>query len=104
MKKTASKKTPGDLPSWSIHDSEAPQTPWPTESRIGRWTILKKLGEGGMGDVYLAQQDEPIRREVAIKIIKPGMNSARVIARFEAERQALAMMDHPHIARVLDAG
>src|SRR5262249_24779647 len=61
-------------------------------------------GEGGMGVVYLAEQTSPIRRKVAVKIIKPGMDSGQVIARFEAERQALAMMDHPNIARVLDAG
>ena len=63
-----------------------------------------KIGEGGMGVVFLAEQEHPVRRTVALKVIKPGMDSAQVIARFEAERQALAMMDHPHIARFLDAG
>ncbi|MHC4521014.1 MAG: serine/threonine protein kinase [Planctomycetota bacterium] len=72
--------------------------------RIGRYKLLHVLGEGGMGIVYLAQQAEPIRRHVALKVVKPGMDSARVIARFEAERQALALLDHPNIARVHDAG
>jgi WD40 repeat protein/serine/threonine protein kinase len=72
--------------------------------RIGPYKLLHPLGEGGMGTVYLAEQERPIRRRVALKVIKPGMDSAQVIARFEAERQALALMDHPHIARVLDAG
>ena len=72
--------------------------------RIGRYKLLSVLGEGGMGIVYLAQQERPIRRQVALKIIKPGMDSKSVIARFEAERQALALLDHPHIAHVHDAG
>jgi len=72
--------------------------------RIGRYRLVELIGEGGMGSVYVAEQDEPVRRRVALKIIKPGMDSRPVIARFEAERQALALMDHPHIARVLDAG
>ncbi|HET6880059.1 MAG TPA: serine/threonine-protein kinase [Pirellulales bacterium] len=72
--------------------------------QIGPYRLLEKLGEGGMGVVYLAEQQQPIRRRVALKVIKPGMDSALVIARFEAERQALAMMDHHHIARVFDAG
>jgi predicted Ser/Thr protein kinase/tetratricopeptide (TPR) repeat protein len=71
---------------------------------IGRYKLLQVLGEGGMGVVYLAEQTEPVRRQVALKIIKPGMDSKRVVARFEAEQQALAMMEHPHIARVYDAG
>jgi eukaryotic-like serine/threonine-protein kinase len=73
-------------------------------SRIGPFKVLQKLGEGGMGSVYLAEQEEPIRRRVALKIIKAGMDSEQVIARFEQERQALALMDHPHIAKVFDAG
>ncbi|HEY8962454.1 MAG TPA: serine/threonine-protein kinase [Luteolibacter sp.] len=72
--------------------------------RIGRYTILESLGEGGCGSVYLAEQNEPVTRRVALKVIKLGMDTRRVIARFNAERQALAMMDHPNIARVLDAG
>lgn len=72
--------------------------------QIGRYKLLSVLGEGGMGIVYLAEQKEPIRRKVALKVIKPGMDSARVIARFEAERQALALLDHLNIAHVHDAG
>ncbi|HZU28117.1 MAG TPA: serine/threonine-protein kinase, partial [Bryobacteraceae bacterium] len=71
---------------------------------IGPYRLIRQLGEGGMGIVYHAQQLEPIRRDVALKVIKPGMDSRQVIARFESERQALAMMDHPNIARVLEAG
>jgi len=72
--------------------------------RIGHYKLLQKIGEGGCGVVYMAEQEEPVRRRVAFKIIKLGMDTKRVIARFEAERQALAMMDHPNIAKVLDAG
>jgi serine/threonine protein kinase len=75
-----------------------------TGTRIGRYKLLQKIGEGGCGAVYMAEQEEPVRRRVALKIIKLGMDTKNVIARFEAERQALAMMDHPNIARVLDAG
>ncbi len=73
-------------------------------TQIGRYKLLEQVGEGGMGVVFVAEQTEPVRRRVALKIIKPGMDTKQVIARFEAERQALAMMDHPNIARVLDAG
>lgn len=72
--------------------------------QIGRYRLREQIGEGGMGVVFVAEQTEPISRKVALKVIKPGMDSKVVIARFEAERQALAMMDHPNIARVLDAG
>ncbi len=71
---------------------------------IGPYKLLQLLGEGGMGAVFLAEQTQPVQRQVALKIIKPGMDSRQVIARFEAERQALALMDHPSIARVYDAG
>ena len=71
---------------------------------VGPYRILQTLGEGGFGTVYEAEQSHPVRRRVALKVIKPGMDTREVIARFEAERQALALMDHPHIARVLDAG
>src|SRR6184192_2742002 len=71
---------------------------------IGRYKIREKLGEGGCGVVYVAEQEKPVRRRVALKVIKLGMDTRNVIARFEAERQALAMMDHPNIAKVLDAG
>jgi serine/threonine protein kinase len=73
-------------------------------SRIGLYKLLQEIGEGGMGTVFLGEQSEPVRRLVALKIIKPGMDSKQVIARFEAERQALALMEHPNIARVLDGG
>jgi serine/threonine protein kinase len=71
---------------------------------IGPYKLLQQIGEGGMGVVFMAEQEQPVKRRVALKIIKPGMDSRQVIARFEAERQALAMMDHVNIARVLDAG
>ncbi len=93
---------------------EAPAPPQPEEAnaptagadpvRIGRYRIVRRLGEGGCGVVYLAEQEEPVRRQVALKIIRLGMDTERVIARFALERQALAMMNHPHIARVFDAG
>ena len=72
--------------------------------RIGRYKLLEVIGEGGGGTVFMAEQEEPVRRRVALKIVKPGMDTKSVIARFETERQALAMMDHPNIAKVLDAG
>jgi len=72
--------------------------------RIGRYKLLQQIGEGGCGVVYMAEQEEPVRRRVALKVIKLGMDTKNVIARFEAERQALALMDHPNIAKVLDAG
>src|ERR1017187_7921013 len=86
---------------------DSPLPPVMTEaagSRIGRYKLLQRLGEGGCGVVYMAEQEEPVRRRGALKIIKLGMETSSVIARFEAERQALAMMDHPNIARVFDAG
>lgn len=83
--------------------------PPPTESSIGsvlggRYKLIENIGHGGMGSVYMAQQTEPVKRLVAVKVIKSGMDSKAVLARFEAERQALAIMDHPNIAKVLDAG
>jgi len=93
--------TPGELASLvsqdSINNLEEP------DSKIGRYTIVKHIGDGGMGSVYEAQQENP-NRAIAIKVIKRGMNSKQVIARVEAERQSVAMMDHPSIARVFDAG
>jgi len=71
---------------------------------IGPYKLREQIGEGGFGVVYVAEQEQPVARKVALKIIKPGMDTREVIARFEAERQALALMDHPHIAKVLDAG
>jgi serine/threonine protein kinase/Tfp pilus assembly protein PilF len=72
--------------------------------RIGRYGLLQQIGEGGFGVVFMAEQEEPVRRRVALKIIKPGMDTKSVITRFEAERQALALMDHPNIAKIFDAG
>src|SRR5207244_1437833 len=72
--------------------------------RIGRYKLLQEIGEGGCGVVYMAEQQEPLKRRVALKVIKPGMDTRQVLARFEAERQALALMDHPNIAKVFDAG
>jgi serine/threonine protein kinase/WD40 repeat protein len=88
---------------------EAPRTsdqllPIQLGTQIGPYTLVQEIGQGGMGVVYMAQQHEPVRRQVALKIIRPGMDTRQVVARFEAERQALAMMDHVNIARVLDAG
>ncbi|MBZ0266895.1 serine/threonine protein kinase, partial [bacterium] len=83
------------------------QEPGPRESapnRVGPYRILRKIGAGGMGEVFEAEQQEPLRRRVALKLIKRGMDTDQVVARFEAERQALAMMDHPNIAKVFDAG
>src|SRR5262245_23632396 len=73
-------------------------------SMVGRYRLLEQIGEGGFGAVFMAEQREPVSRKVAVKITKLGMDTAQVMARFEAERQALAMMDHPGIATVLDAG
>jgi len=83
---------------------DATAIPDMTGTEIGRYKLLEKIGEGGMATVYMAEQRHPICRRVALKIIKLGMDTKQVIARFEAERQALAMMDHPNIATVLDAG
>jgi serine/threonine protein kinase/tetratricopeptide (TPR) repeat protein len=87
-----------DPPTSDSRPDEGPGT------RIGPYKLLQQIGEGGMGIVYMAEQEHPVRRRVALKIIKPGMDSAQVIARFEAERQALALMDHQNIAKVFDAG
>jgi serine/threonine protein kinase/WD40 repeat protein/tetratricopeptide (TPR) repeat protein len=94
---------PGDPAATSAPGPDCLPTEGPG-SRVGPYKLLQPLGEGGMGAVWMAEQTQPVRRRVALKIIKPGMDSAQVIARFEAERQALALMDHPNIARVLDAG
>jgi serine/threonine protein kinase len=94
-------------------EASAPKpTPFAIEDRsydalgqtIGRYKLREKIGEGGGGVVYVAEQTEPVRRRVALKLIKLGMDTKQVVARFEAERQALALMDHPNIAKVLDAG
>lgn len=96
----------------SFLKSEAPLSPTTDEQatvatvgqQIGRYKLLQKVGEGGFGIVFMAEQTRPVRRKVALKVIKPGMDTRAVVARFEAERQALAMMDHPNIARVFDGG
>jgi serine/threonine protein kinase/WD40 repeat protein len=87
-------------------DQDGGEAPAPSDVSgvIGPYKLLQQIGEGGMGTVWMAQQTQPVKRLVALKVIKPGMDSRQVIARFEAERQALALMDHPNIARVLDAG
>ncbi len=82
---------------------DAPCTEAPG-SVIGPYKLLEQIGEGGFGVVFMAEQQQPVRRKVALKVIKPGMDSRQVVARFEAERQALALMDHPNIARVFDGG
>lgn len=84
--------------------SVPPPAPTPRHEDFGPYRILELLGEGGFGMVYLAEQTEPVRRQVAVKVIKPGMDTRAVLSRFEAERQALALMEHPGIAKVLDAG
>jgi len=85
----------------ALAESGPPEGPG---SHIGSYKLLQKIGEGGFGIVYMAEQEEPVRRRVALKVIKPGMDTKQVIARFESERQALAMLDHPNIAKVFDAG
>jgi len=92
---------PGDTVASTPPDVPLSEIPGKT---IGRYKIIERIGEGGFGVVYLAEQTEPVRRRVALKVIKLGMDTEQVIARFETERQALAMMDHPSIAKVLDAG
>ena len=98
----------------ALHASELDETLWrpassrqrplPLGIRIGAYKLMEQIGEGGFGVVYVADQQEPVRRRVALKIIKPGMESREVLSRFEVERQAIALMDHPNIARIFDAG
>jgi serine/threonine protein kinase/tetratricopeptide (TPR) repeat protein len=92
---------PGKPESGEHNDGAQPSD---SDRRIGRYKLLEVIGEGGFGAVYMAEQTEPVRRRVALKIIRPGMDSRPIVARFEAERQALALMDHANIARVLDGG
>jgi eukaryotic-like serine/threonine-protein kinase len=105
----------GTAPSQDMIDVDAAfieATPSPTAlaltegagTRIGPYKLLREIGQGGMGAVFMAEQEKPVRRRAALKVIKAGMDTAQVVARFEAERQALALMDHPNIARVFDAG
>jgi serine/threonine protein kinase len=81
-----------------------PQIPEKPGTQIGPYKLLEQIGEGGFGIVFMAEQQQPVRRKVALKVLKPGMDTRQVVARFEAERQALALMDHPHIAKVFDGG
>src|SRR4029079_2603352 len=76
----------------------------PPGTVVGPYKLLEQIGEGGFGVVFMAEQQRPVRRKVALKVLKPGMDTRQVVARFEAERQALALMDHPHIAKVHDGG
>jgi serine/threonine protein kinase/tetratricopeptide (TPR) repeat protein len=92
-----------DLPENPVANSDRPAGEG-SGTVIGPYKLLEQIGEGGMGTVWMAEQTQPIQRRVAIKVVKEGMDSKQVLARFEAERQALALMDHPHIAKVLDAG
>ena len=94
-------KPAADRPAKAPQSTSAGEKPG---DRIGHYKLLQQIGEGGCGVVYMAQQEEPVRRRVALKIIKPGMDTKNVIARFEAERQALALMNYPNIAKVFDAG
>jgi serine/threonine-protein kinase len=89
---------PGQLPTVDAPPAEGPGT------EIGPYKLLEQIGEGGMGLVFMAEQTRPVRRHVALKVLKPGLDTRQVVARFEAERQALALMDHPHIARIHDGG
>src|SRR5262249_13819259 len=95
----------GEGTTGSLPDTEDPSSSGEAAgASIGPYKLMEQIGEGGMGTVWMAQQTEPVKRLVAVKLIKAGMDSKQVIARFEAEGQALALMDHPNIARVLDAG
>src|SRR5215471_9403994 len=92
-------------PTESLHEMRAKVTAGEKPGdEIDRYRLLQQIGEGGCGIVFMAEQETPVRRRVALKIIKPGMDTKSVVARFEAERQALALMDHPNIAKIFDAG
>ncbi len=95
---------PGDPAAPTVSTGAADARLTTTPERIGPYTLIEPLGEGGMGRVWLARQEEPVRRDVALKVIKLGMDTHEIVGRFQAERQALAMMNHRGIARVLDAG
>ena len=96
--------TIGDMPGQRDDRGAVPRLTEGPGTLVGPYKLLQQLGEGGMGVVFMAEQQQPVQRRLALKIIKPGLDSRQVIARLEAERQALALMDHPHIARFLDAG
>ncbi|HJT36454.1 MAG TPA: protein kinase [Pirellulales bacterium] len=92
-----------DAPAGLVATVDRPIAEQPGET-IGHYKLLEQIGEGGFGVVFMAEQQQPVRRKVALKVLKPGMDTRQVVARFEAERQALALMDHPHIAHVFDGG
>jgi hypothetical protein len=94
-------ESPAEAGAMTVDQSASPEG---TGTVIGPYKLLQEIGEGGMGTVWMAEQTQPVQRKVALKIIKAGLDSRHVLARFEAERQALALMDHPNIAKVLDAG
>jgi tetratricopeptide (TPR) repeat protein len=104
LKSSAWRHMPVAQDSSALIPQLTPGAPETAGTLIGRYQLLKKIGEGGMGEVWLAEQKEPVRRRVALKLVKAGMNTREVMARFDSERQALALMDHPAIAKVLDAG
>jgi hypothetical protein len=91
-------------PVFNVADASPPPAMDGPGTVIGLYTLIEPIGEGGFGVVYLAEQHAPVRRNVALKVLKPGMGTRQVVARFEAERQALALMDHPNIAKVFDGG
>src|SRR5205814_384169 len=93
-----------EQPAIVVETSPPPSAAERPGALIGPYKLMEEIGDGGFGLVFVAEQQQPLRRRVALKVIKPGMDSREVIARFEAERQALALMDHPHIAKVFDAG
>jgi serine/threonine protein kinase len=97
--RSSDSSTPGNPDLTRAQSSRVPGT-----QTIGSYRLLERVGEGGMGEVWLAEQARPVQRQVALKVIKAGMDTAQVLARFDAERQALALMDHPSIAKVLDGG
>ena len=92
------------LPSTLEHQGTGQSVELPATRVIGPYHLLERIGHGGMGEVWLAEQETPVRRRVALKLIRAGMHTREIVARFESERQALALMDHPAIARVFDAG
>ena len=98
--------SPGFHTATTLHDDDedAPGGAYHDGDQIGRYRLLQQIGEGGFGAVFMAEQSQPVKRRVALKVIKLGMDTRQIVARFEAERQALALMDHPNIAKVLDAG
>src|SRR5262249_42489304 len=93
-----------DLPEQPALTAPEPPANEGPDRVIGPYKLLEQIGEGGFGVVFMAEQQQPVRRKVALKVLKPGMDTRQVVARFEAERQALALMDHPHIAKVHDGG